>query len=132
KEIGDVGLAAAVAFYQRNTKTSPFEGAERIEPSGKLTSIYAGSGEGLAEEVGWFSFGDLVAIYGDMRATFEELNDAASKPRAQALRAVAATGDYAHNKPEQARMLALAYVNETHFAGKAAEAYVRWHAQALE
>jgi hypothetical protein len=130
KEIGDGAFALAVTTYERAEGKDPLEGMPRVR-GGEEATIYAGFGEGHATELGYFSFGDLVAIYGDMRATVDELNDARSLPHVKGLKAVTSTGDYAHNKPERDRMLELAYVNETHFSGKAVEAYVKWHDTAL-
>jgi hypothetical protein len=132
KEIGDTGFAAAVADLQRQAHADPLAGLAGVTAApGGLVSIYAGYGANQATELGRFSFGDLVAIYGDMRATVEELNDAASKPDVAGMKAVAATGDYQHNKPERERALEIAYTNETHFSAKALEAYVQWHDVAL-
>jgi hypothetical protein len=115
---------------QKELGHDPLANLAGIKP-GAVPQIFAAAGKDSQQELGWFAFGQLVAIYGDMRANVDELNDPHSRPFVTGLKAVADTGDYAHNKPERKRMLELAYVNETHFSGKAVEAYVHWHDQAL-
>ena len=128
KEAGDQGFAGAVAEYQRTENADPLAHLSGVRKDGQ---IFTGVGPDYKSLVGWFGFGELVAIYGDMRATVEELNSADSAPHVPGLKNVAATGDYAHNKPERDRMMELAFVNETHFSGKALAAYVKWHDLAL-
>jgi len=133
KELGDHGFAAAVLEFQRLEGRSPFAGHARIRPGQNGNAwTYAGFGPEAKFEIGWFSFGDMVAIYGDMKKSFGEFNSAQTKAHVQGLKTVAATGDYEHNKPERARMMELALTNETHFSGKAVAAYVRWHDMALK
>ena len=78
-----------------------------------------------------FSFGQLVAIYGDWANDVPEVNSPAIVGRAQMLKNITKDGDKAANKVEIDHMLELAKVNFTHFSGEALAAYVKWHQQAL-
>lgn len=96
------------------------------------TKIFAGLEAN--RPVGHFTFGQLVGIYADYRKSVDELNDPAQTPpkSVAALKSIAATGDYARYPAEESRMLALAYVNASHFSAEAVRTYVRLHREALE
>jgi len=81
--------------------------------------------------VAYFSFGDLVAIYGDFVKDTAEMNNAAIAGRAPALKQIATDGNLKAYPAEKERMMELAKVNVTHFSGEAFKAYVTNHDLAL-
>jgi hypothetical protein len=82
-------------------------------------------------EVEQFSFGDLVAIYGDYAEGFNDVNDAGFGKRAAALKQIVRGGKVSDFPDELRIMLSLAVNNANHFSLRAAQAYVQYHRQAL-
>jgi len=82
-------------------------------------------------EVEQFSFGDLVAIYGDYAEGFNDVNDADFGKRAAGLKQIVGGGRVSDFPDELKILLSLAANNANHFSLRAAQAYVRNHRQAL-
>ena len=135
KEIGDRGFATAWQQFrtlaasvgetwakQRNVRVAK-GGAE---PAVKVAALAEG------KAFAWFSMGDLVALYGDWAGGYEELNDAKAVARAPIWRRMLDEGAEVATDSENARMMELAAVNTTHFAGTALDTYLKWHRLALE
>lgn len=76
-----------------------------------------------------FTFGDLVAIYGDYATTVGEVNNAEFAVRVNRLKTV--VRGLGTNDQERDHSIALAVNNPTHFSLRAAQSYVQWHRQAL-
>ncbi|MBS2022536.1 MAG: hypothetical protein JST92_09010 [Deltaproteobacteria bacterium] len=130
KRLGDEAYVAAIKKFTSERGKFGLSDAQRLNWSGPGT-IYAGTVDPKGE-VGYLTFGDLVSIYGDMVASYEELNRPQSKALIAEWRDVARTDNLSRNKDVNRREMELAYVNETHFAGKAVDAYVAWHQKALD
>ena len=77
-----------------------------------------------------FSFGDLVAIYGDWAKDYAEVNGPGIARRANVLKGIVQRSIEAP-RDEKANMMALAQTNFTHFSGEALAAYVKNHDLAL-
>ena len=82
-------------------------------------------------EVVQFSFGDLVAIYGDYAVGFTDVNDADFGKRAASLKQIVRGGRVSDFPDELKILLSLAEHNASHFSLRAAQAYVKNHRQAL-
>ena len=82
-----------------------------------------------AEEFSKFTFGDLVAIYGDYALTVAEVNSAPFVKRTENLKKVV-RGEGSSDR-ERDHSIALAVNNPTHFSERAAQTYVRWHRVAI-
>jgi len=82
-------------------------------------------------EVEQFSFGDLVAIYGDYAEGFDDVNDAGFGKRAASLKQIVRGGRVSDFPDELKILLSLAVNNANHFSLKAAQTYVQNHRQAL-
>jgi hypothetical protein len=78
-----------------------------------------------------FSFGDLVAIYGDFATSTTDVNSTAIVARAPALKQIAIDGNVAAYPSEKTTMINLAKDNYAHFSGDALQAYVQNHSAAL-
>lgn len=76
-----------------------------------------------------FTFGDLVAIYGDYATTVEEVNNPEFAVRVNRLKTV--VRGLGTNDLERDHSIALAINNPTHFSLRAAQSYVQWHRRAL-
>jgi hypothetical protein len=82
-------------------------------------------------EVEQFSFGDLVAIYGDYAEGFNDVNDTGFGRRAANLKQIVRGGRVSDFPDELKILLSLAVNNGNHFSLRAAQAYVQNHRQAL-
>ena len=82
-------------------------------------------------EVEQFSFGDLVAIYGDFAEGFNDVNDAGFGKRAASLKQIVRSGRVSDFPDELKILLSLAVDNANHFSLRAAQTYVQNHRQAL-
>jgi hypothetical protein len=82
-------------------------------------------------EVEQFSFGDLVAIYGDYAEGFNDGNDTGFGRRAANLKQIVRGGRVSDFPDELKILLSLAVNNGNHFSLRAAQAYVQNHRQAL-
>jgi hypothetical protein len=82
-------------------------------------------------EIVQFSFGDLVAIYGDYAEGFNDVNDADFGSRAANLKQIVRGGRVSDFPDELKILLNLAENNANHFSLRAAQAYVKNHQQAL-
>ena len=76
-----------------------------------------------------FTFGDLVAIYGDYAVNVEQVNSAGFVSRVDNLKRLV-RGQGA-DSAELEYSIHLAVNNPTHFSLRAAQAYTRWHRHAL-
>ncbi|MBL1406529.1 MAG: hypothetical protein COC00_011140 [Rhizobiales bacterium] len=76
-----------------------------------------------------FTFGDLVAIYGDYATSVEEVNNPEFAVRVNRLKSV--VRGLGSNDLERDHSIALAINNPTHFSLRAAQSYVQWHRKAL-
>lgn len=133
-EIGDAAFASAIATLDRAPGATA-----RLFASQHLANVNAASGRAepicavaSGTNVVCFSFGDLLAIYGDFAEGFDEVNSHAIGARAAALKQIVKLDNVASFPSEKHRMLELAAKNATHFAQIAAQAYVQWHGKALE
>ena len=78
-------------------------------------------------EVVQFSFGDLVAIYGDYAEGFKDVNDADFGKRAASLKQIVRGGRVSDFPDELKILLSLAVNNANHFSLRAAQTYVKNH-----
>ncbi len=76
-----------------------------------------------------FTFGDLVAIYGDYAVAVGEVNNPDFAKRASRLKTIV-RGE-GSNDAERDHSIQLSVNNPTHFSLRAAQAYIRWHRHAL-
>ncbi len=100
-------------FSQKHLNTGP-------EPIGAVSN---------GKEFAKFTFGDLVAIFGDYALTVEEVNSSPFVARTGRLKKVV-RGE-GSNVQERDLSIALALNNPTHFSARAAQTYVRWHRVAM-
>lgn len=129
KKIGDEAFIAAAARLSPEKKALLFTNAPDFHNDKPQATVRASAG---SAEVGWFTFGDLVAIFGDMVAGTAELNSKLSVGRATAFKHIALTDLPSTDDEVNKEGMELAYVNETHFGDKAVDHYVSWHQKALE
>lgn len=76
-----------------------------------------------------FTFGDLVAIYGDYAVTVKEVNSPSFVKRQKRLKKL--VRGKSSNDAERNHSISLAVNNPTHFSLRAAQAYTQWHRYAL-
>ena len=127
-EMGDAGFRAALATLDESRAGS----SRRLLGLPHLKQGSEGIGAVVdGKVVARFSFGDLIAIYGDYAGGFEEVNSPAIAQRAEALKKIAKGAAPADFPEEFSAMMRLAENNPTHFSRRAAETYVKWHGRAL-
>ncbi len=135
-EIGDAAFASAIAGLEQAAPGS----AAKLFATPHLSSVTPAAGKRAepicavagGKDLVCFSFGDLVAIYGDFAETFAEVNNPAIVQRAATLKEiVGGRRHYTAFASEKKHVMELAAHNATHFSMGAAQAYVQWHGQAL-
>lgn len=136
KEIGDRAFATALqrlgALNKDAERTLSAARHLRFAPGVVAASELKVAALANGRAFAWFSFGDLVALYGDWAADYGELNSPAARKRVKNWNQMLADSADLASSAENARMMELAAVNTTHFAGTALETYLKWHRLALE
>ncbi|MGI9479656.1 MAG: hypothetical protein ACR2PI_23335, partial [Hyphomicrobiaceae bacterium] len=134
RKIGDEAVKLAVKKFKRR---HPRAAANLFRPRHLLRNnltIAAAAGN-CSRRRGdvWFSFGDLVAIYGDHAATFGDMNHRLMCARARNLKLITAgIARTSQFRSEQKIMIKLATNNPKHFSLDAAKTYRRFHRNALK
>lgn len=122
-EIGREAFKSALAKLNRGTSRRLMSGKHLANDPESIGAIADG------KEFTKFTFGDLVAIYGDYALTVDEVNSSPFVKRTKRLkRIVRGEGS---NDEERDHSITLAINNPTHFSLRAAQSYVQWHRQAL-
>lgn len=136
RDIGDAAWQLALSIVNKSNAEAtnkllqaPFMSATK-GAAGKKDEPICAVVNGQA--VTCFSFGDLVAIYGDYAKDVAEVNSPSIVSRAPTLKQITANGTSASSPAENRRMIELAKVNVTHFSGEALKAYVLNHDKALQ
>ena len=127
-EIGDEAFKSAIAMLNKNRRDAYTKLLRQPHVFKQHEAIGALS---KGAEFVRFSFGDLVAIYGDYASNFEEINGAAMAKRAAILKQIVRGAGSAEFPGEFSHAMQLAVNNPTHFSLRAAQAYVKWHRHAI-
>lgn len=133
KELGDRGWLTAIA--ELKTMAAPACASLLQQPHLRVGQGLAAASEqqfaaiANGADIAWFSFGDLVSIYGDFAKDVRELNSSAILKRVDKLKLIVV--GQSELDSEQNHMLELAATNTTHFAEVALDTYVKWHRKAL-
>jgi hypothetical protein len=133
KKIGDRASVEAFRDLSKLLKAAgkTFAG---VKSDGSAVSLWAGPGSTPGgTNGGWFTFGDLVAVYGDYMRDVDDLMGW-SPGRYSVLKSIVSTDDATGpaKAPEAAHAGELVIVNKTHFSTVAVQTYVKWHTKALE
>ena len=127
-EIGNEGFAAAIKKLDRGRRgqSSRLLSGKNLSKGSEPISAVANG-----KEIAKFTFGDLVSIYGDYAVTFDDINSPSMINRVANLKNIVRGGNLSDFENELNHNINLAVNNPTHFSGRAAQTYVRWHRQAL-